>query len=325
MKFARTVVVLGSADPEMREIERVVRAQGAFVVQAELEGKPVRPGQVPDKASVDKVYRLCRDIGADCLVLVEQMGKKQGKGIWTLAIAAHADGWSLQVVDVDHHDPDQTWPEDMPLFERSSLGQICKLFEVLPTAKQRWIGALDHDLPGAIREARAGDYLDELLATYAEGASELFGGVAPDVYVRQAHETAAKLSELIPVVEGGWLPIYNFPPDPSTAGVTGEHYPLPALPLALALVGQCGLSIIRRKDGILAWRLQCALPGQVRLFEHHSGVVTGLASPNAPYGQPERGYAGAVVDPLFLRALIPWATADMVTAQAAALLDAKRA
>lgn len=305
MDNSRTVVVLGSADPEMREIEALAKEAGAVVVQARCEGRPVRPGEMADKAGIDEIYKEMLAVKADQLILVEQIGrstdnKAGNQGSWCLETYAVADGWPVSVVEVDHHDPRQTWPADMPLWERSSLGQIAGVLGVLLTATQQWIGALDHDLPGAFALARKADMLDEVLLVYSMGAAKLFGGVEPEVYVEQIKSTATRLQDLGLEQHGklgdNLVPVYKLPPDPATAGVTGEQYPLPALPAALALVGRAGLSIIRRKDGLFAWRLQCATPSMVRHFvEMFEGVERGQPAPNAPYGQPERGFAGGLV------------------------------
>lgn len=309
MNNSRTVVVLGSADPEMREIEALAKGAGAVVVQAKAEGRPVRPGEMPDRAGIDEIYQAMLAVKADQVVLVEQNGRSidnvlNNQGAWCLETYGRQDNWPVGFVEVDHHDPNQVWSEDLPLWARSSLGQISKVLGVELTGTQRWIGALDHDLPGAFREAREAGVLDEVLLVYSMGASRLFGGVEPEVYVEQIKSTATRLHDLglEGFGKGGELivPVYKLPPDPATAGTTGEYYPLPALPAALALVGRAGLSIIRRKDGKLAWRLQCASKTQVDAFmtgEIHdmNGVEMGLAPPNAPYGQRERGFAGGLV------------------------------
>lgn len=305
----RTLVVLGSADPEMREIEQLAIKAGCSVLQAKSGGQPVRPGCQPDKEGIDEICKKMLEIKADTVLLVEQPGRSSdnvlnNQGSWYLEAYGTTDNWPVAFVEIDHHDPAKVWPEDMPLWKRSSLGQLAGHLGVELDERQRWIGALDHDLPGALNAAHLESRLDFVLDVYCSGAAHLFGGVPPEVYKQQAYDTYYTLTQLGTVPFGAEgekvVPVFRLPPDPSTAGATGEHYPLPALPLALAMAGLAGLSIIRRKDGILAWRLQCASPSQVRHFlgEHFHGlqaVQPGTQPPNAPYGVPERGFAGGVV------------------------------
>jgi hypothetical protein len=322
---SRTVVVLGSTDPEMVQIAALAREAGAVVVQAQCEGRPVRPGQPADREGIDAIYQSMLSVTADRVLFVEQLGRSQDNvanniGSWCLETYGRSDGWPVQFVEIDHHDPRQTWPTEMPLWERSSIGQIAAALGVQLTDQQRWVGALDHDLPGALALAREQGALDEVLMVYAQGAAHLFGGVDPATYVAQARATEVHLAGLTPWARG-ILPIFQrFAPDSTTKGATGESYPLPALPLALSLRRVGGLSIIQRADGVYAWRLQAATPEQVRWFlgPEMEGLVQGMAQPNAPYGQPERGFAGGVVHPAYLQTL-PWATRDQVVHQVAIL------
>lgn len=320
---SRVVVVLGSEDPEMVEIAHLAGLAGARVIPARSGGRRVRPGELADKASVDEIYALMQ-LQPVCnrMILVELPGKAKdvvsNTGAWVLETYAISDNWPVTVQEVDHHDPAQVWSDDVALYERSSIGQIANLIGVELDERQQWIGALDHDLPGALRLARTpGPHLglDEVLMIYASGASQLFGGVAPEVYVAQAKSTADQVEELAHRPDGldeaGWVNVWRIPPNPSTAGVTGEWYPLPALPLALALSGRSGLSVIRRRDGVFAWRLQCASADQVRYFlaegEHPYRMVRDLPAPNAPYGFPDRGLGGATLTPDEVQRM-PWAT-----------------
>lgn len=327
MDNSRTVVVLGATDPEMVQIAALAREAGAVVVQATCldektkQRRAVRPGEVPDRDGIDEIYQAMLAIPADRVLFVEQPGRSQDNeanniGSWCLETYGRADNWPVQFVEVDHHDPRQVWPSVVPLWARSSLGQIAEKLGVQLTDRQRWVGALDHDLPGALYLARAENVLDEVLMIYAQGASHLFGSVEPSVYVRQARETEARLKESLErmgMLANGVVPIYRaFPPDPATKGATGEAYPLPALPLALALLDWAGLSIIRRPDGALAWRLQCAKPSQVHWFMAEApGVLRDQPAPANVYGQPERGFAGGPVDVGWLEAEVPWANPNI--------------
>lgn len=304
---SNTIIVLGSADPEMVEIARLGALLGVHTFQATRDGRPVRPGEEADSSSVDALYRKMISVEASTVLLVEQPGRRSHTGTWLLDQVAVADCWPVTFVEIDHHDPAQVWDPEVELCERSSLGQVARHLGVDLDPRQRMIGALDHDLPSALAQARERGELTLALGIYASGASHLFGGVPPDAYVAQAKATDDALSS-VPVSEDGILQIWDqFPPSPSTAGATGEQYPLPALPLALALRRQPGLSIIRRRDGVLAWRLQAATPDQVRAWMASGpGILRDRAAPNACYGVPERGFAGGVVDP----AWIAWADRD---------------
>jgi hypothetical protein len=330
MANERTLVVLGAADPEMAAIAQLAEAAGARVYQARVGNRPVRPGELVDTQGIDWIYNEMIDARATRVLLVELHGKgstpPENKGAWVIETYAIADNWPVSIIEIDHHDPNQTWPPEMPLWERSSIGQAAKELGVQLDERQKWIGALDHDLPGALRLAREQGKLDEVLMIYASGASHLFGGVPPETYVEQARATANRVCEIAAQQNGvdaaGWVNIWQLPPDPKTAGATGEHYPLPALPLALALAGRPGLSVIRRKDGALAWRLQCATSGQVQVFLAESagvpGVLRGVQPPNAPYGFPERGLAGGTLTPAAVLAM-PWGTKELYDAQVAFL------
>lgn len=116
--------VLGPPDPEMEEIERVVRSQGHQVAYASLMNKRVRSNEAYFATGVLGQIDLSSElIFVECNVL----------GL----TAEHK---------MDHHSPGDPGymcgPENF--FEGSSIGQVLNFLNLEPTDEQRIIAAADH-------------------------------------------------------------------------------------------------------------------------------------------------------------------------------------
>ncbi len=117
--------LLGAGDPEMREIERVLKALGLPYAYATVDGKPVHGGNMyaADVPSVPPGHTL---------VLVE---------------------CALRQTVVDHHRPGDPGYGRPPAeyWVGSSLGQLLAMLGVEPTREQRVLAAMDHCYPAAFR------------------------------------------------------------------------------------------------------------------------------------------------------------------------------
>lgn len=104
--------VLGAPDPEMAEIERLLRAHGAStrIVHAAHDGKRVHPGNAYAATGTDRRI-LGEAITVECSVY----------GVTPATL-------------VDHHRPGDPGYGRPPgaFWEASSLGQVCTLIGVVP-------------------------------------------------------------------------------------------------------------------------------------------------------------------------------------------------
>lgn len=118
------VFVLGAADPEMEEIERVLRANGYEVRFARHGQQRVRADNAYGADNLDAGLPMNAD-----LVFVECQ---------VMGLPRHAE--------VDHHRPGDPGYGRAPdqYLAASSLGQVLQLLELVPTAQQRIIAAADH-------------------------------------------------------------------------------------------------------------------------------------------------------------------------------------
>lgn len=122
--MSNKLFVLGPPDPEMEEIERVVRACGHQVAYASLMNKRVRSNEAYFATGVLGQIDLRSElIFVECNVLGLSADYK-----------------------MDHHSPGDPGylcgPEQY--FEGSSIGQVLNFLEVEPTEEQRIIAAADH-------------------------------------------------------------------------------------------------------------------------------------------------------------------------------------
>jgi len=120
----KMVFVLGAPDPEMEEIERVVRAQGHEVRYACYGGGRVRP---------ENAYRA---VDVDAPMPAE---------LPVVFVECEVAGLKYATV-VDHHRPGDSGYNGLPkdYLNSSSLGQVLNLLGLEPTPEQRIIAAADH-------------------------------------------------------------------------------------------------------------------------------------------------------------------------------------
>lgn len=154
------VFVLGSPDPEMEEIERVLREQGEVVCYAKLRNSRVRADTAyqADGISLEELPENPEFIFVECAVL------------------------GLRYADlVDHHRPGDPG-YDMPAaryFEGSSLGQVLTMLGLESTALQRVMAAADHCPTQAYRGLCPGVDV-ELLRQWRTESRAARRGVSPE-------------------------------------------------------------------------------------------------------------------------------------------------
>lgn len=118
------VFVLGSLDPEMQEIERVVLAEGHEVRHATVSSVRVKASQAQAATGISGLLPAgAQVVTVECAVM----------GL-------------CPVVAIDHHAPGDAGYACGPdrYLEGSSLGQTLQLLGLSPTAEQRLIAASDH-------------------------------------------------------------------------------------------------------------------------------------------------------------------------------------
>jgi hypothetical protein len=247
--------VLGAADPEMAEIERVLLDAGQDVVYATRGGRRVRPSEAYD------ADRLIVPAG-DEVVLVE-CDLVAGK----------------RAIRVDHHRPgDPGYGAAPPLYlEASSLGQVLAILELPPTDEQLLVAAADHCLAAAYRGECPGVDPDELMlwrvTSRAEFQRRKPEDVLADVMAAQALLLRAPRLCLAPGVY-----VKNM----------CRSTPVPELPEAAARLGVGYVSgPLIDPDGRKKYTCSGS-PEQVKAFLDRA-ELDGLVN---VYGDPARGFAG---------------------------------
>jgi len=261
-------VVLGAPDPEMREIERVLRAENRSWLHAARAGERCTPRTAYDAdgvlaAGAGRPGRPAVLLPKEPVVYVE------------CSVHGHEP-----VLRIDHHHPGDPGYEAEPehYLQGSSLGQILTALEREPTETQRLLAAGDHCLSAAYRGACPGADPDELLFLRAAWRAKVSGRTLNDVvcgildaakHVRKHYD-----SEL---GESRYLDPTEVPPDLAE----GSAY--------------AGIPVRYRAwmpDGTMKEMFKGATPDAVRAFmaEHQ-------ASGRLVYGNPYRGYAGAYWQP----------------------------
>lgn len=172
--------VLGAPDPEMAEIERVLREQGEEVRYAMDKGQRVTAEgaycatslNAPAVAGADVVFVECSVVGLPCGEVIDH----------------HREG-----------DPGFGQPPAEYLYS-SSLGQLLRLLELEPSPLQRIIAAADHCPTQAYRGECPGVDPKELAAWRTQSRAER-RGITPDE-MEEAILAAKKIleqAERIPV------------------------------------------------------------------------------------------------------------------------------
>lgn len=163
----KLVFVLGAPDPEMEEIERVVRAQGHEVRYACYGGGRVRP---------ENAYRAV-DVDAPIPA-----------GLPLVFVECEVAGLKYDTL-VDHHRPGDPGYNGLPqdYLKSSSLGQVLSLLGLEPTPEQRIIAAADHCPTQAYRgECPGVDPLE--LARWRTHSRAVRRGISPQEMERAIEE-----------------------------------------------------------------------------------------------------------------------------------------
>ncbi len=256
--------VLGAQDPEMREIERMLRRAERPFVQAARHGERVLARTAYD---ADGVVRMSRGGRAMPAVLLP----RQPVVYVECSVQGHPPA-----LRVDHHHPGDPGYEKAPeaYLQGSSLGQVLQLLEMEPDETQRLLAAADHCLTAAYQGACPGVDPNELLFQRAAWQAKMSGRSLGDVIDGIFH--AAKLVHRYYDSEFGealFLDPTAVPPDLAEgAAYAGK----PVRYRQLMPTGELK-EMLKGAD----------LPHIERFMEAHR------AAGRRVYGNPYRGYAGA--------------------------------
>lgn len=256
--------VLGAQDPEMREIERVVKDAGLARLHAARDGRRCTPMTA---YAADGVVEL----GPDGIARARVLPPKAPSVFVECTLLGREPA-----ARVDHHHPGDpgfdAGPEDY--LRGSSLGQVLTLLEREPTETQRLLAASDHCLTAAYQGMCPGVDPDELLFLRASWQAKISGRTLSDVIegildaarrVRRHHD-----SEL---AESRFLDPTQIPRD---------------LPEGSAYAGMPVRYRALLPDGVVKEMFKGGSAAAVEAFmdEHR-------AAGRSVYGNPHRGYAGA--------------------------------
>lgn len=259
-----TCFVLGARDPEMREIARVVQAQGCAIAAATQGPAPV---QARTAYEADGTARLSRAGRATPIALAP------GRPLVFVECTLRR---REPVARIDHHhpgDPGYDMPPERYL-EGSSLGQVLRLFGLAADENQRLLAAADHCLTAAYRGQCPGIDPHELLFQRAAW---------------RAFVTGRSLCDVIEgILAAGKAVERRFDSDRAESVFADPT----EVPRDLAEGAAYSGRAIRYREllpgGEVKEMLKGAAPGHIERFmaEHRSQGRT-------TYGNPHRGYAGA--------------------------------
>jgi hypothetical protein len=255
---ARSFFILGASDPEMEEIERIIRDRGLpFVYATVLGARRVRP---------EEAYRAYRvDIPPRKVVVLVECQPELPSGVPRLVI--------------DHHRPDDPGyglgPE--AYMDASSLGQVLSLLDEDPTPRQRLIAAADHCLGAAYRGLCPGVDPAQLMEFRAESRAKFQGRSVQAVIADIKSATKALLAAPTVYIGDGQV----------ARDMRGKH--VSELPEAAARVGECFISDSKVSDGRTKLVCQSGSPEQIAAFMQRFAAGAGLKD---VYGDPARGFAG---------------------------------
>lgn len=165
------VFVLGAQDPEMREIERILRRGGRSFVHAARAG---------ERCNARTAY------AAEGVVRMSRAGRAMPALLLPAAPAVFVECTVLghePVGRVDHHHPGDPGYEKGPeaYLEGSSLGQVLRLLEMEANEVQRLLAAADHCLTAAYQGACPGVDPGEMLFQRAAWQAKMSGRSLGDV------------------------------------------------------------------------------------------------------------------------------------------------
>lgn len=248
------VYLLGAPDPEMAEIERVLRAIGRGIAYAVADGKRATP------ATAYRTEAALPPMALDGYVTVE----------------CSAPAGAVVVGCIDHHrpgDPGYGLPP-AEYMAGSSLGQLLARLGLEPTPEQRLIAAADHCLTAAYAGQCPGVDPDALMHWRAQARAGF--------QRRAVAEVLADIDLAIAVLQGAPFVVIA---GEEVADLRGRS--VPELPEAAARIGRGFLASMTERgrmkmsimgagsDAVAAWMSSAAADG-----------LTGI------YGDPARGFAG---------------------------------
>ncbi|MFA4993784.1 MAG: hypothetical protein WC521_00550 [Bdellovibrionales bacterium] len=267
--------LLGAKDPEMDRLDEVLESRGQSFDYATKNGRRVSPANAyaADPVPVDDY---------DMIIYIECRTIPEPKGIDSKIIDHHREG-----------DPGYNMgPKDY--WEASSLGQLFKQLNIVPTRRDLVVAAMDHCFSAALRgecpdHTTKGSYitkeevLDLKVAEIAEGSN------TDKAYVRQRVRHFGELLSFAPSVIIGSEIIKDL-----RHKYLGEGYSLDLLSaqIAVALSGKAALLCNSDPNGKSK---KITIYGNIR-----PETITAFIERWAPsqgltdiYGVPHRGYAGA--------------------------------
>lgn len=258
------VFILGAQDPEMREIERVLRRDGRAVVHAAHAARRATPRTA---YAADAVLRSGQRGRPEAAVLLPNAP--------TVFVECSVPGWTPHG-RIDHHNPGDAGFDKGPeaYLAGSSLGQTLALLDLEPDATQRLLAAADHCLTAAYQGECPGVDPRELLFLRASWQAKMSG--------RSLGDVIAGILAAAALIERHY------------DSASGEaRFPDPTLsPTDLAEGAAYTGKPVRYRQlfpgGELKVMLKGATPGHITRFMDEQRALG-----REVYGNPWRGYAGA--------------------------------
>ena len=249
--------ILGAADPEMAEIEAVIKRKGHVALYAAKEGRRVHPGNAYKADGVTGGA-----LGSNPVHLVECQVER------------------IDTTALDHHRPGDPGYGRAPaeFMEASSLGQVLAVLGLQPTPQQRIIAAADHCLAAAYAGQCPGVDPNRLMEWRAANRAEFQGRPVREV-IADVKRARAALKRADFVQYGG-----------VEVASMGDRA-IPELPEAAAREGIPFLAVVWDRDGRRKIVLQAAPPAAVEDF-----MAIRRKEGCEVYGDPARGFAGAYID-----------------------------
>lgn len=266
------VFVLGAPDPEMEEIERVVKAAGfevryAMCREMRTRWDPANGRSDNDPETVSKVR-----VRAEKAYDADSIDAPIPKGAQLFFVECDVLGLNCDVL-IDHHRPGDPGYEKEPslYLESSSLGQTLKHLGIEPTEQQKIIAAADH-CPTQAYQGMCPGVSPEDLRNWRTATRAARRGVTPEEMERTILLAKKRLEAAERIhIEGQALPW--------VADRKGEITEASArfnIPFAYAEPTASG----RVKMGIMG-----AAPEIIRTWMRECGLSN-------VYGDPIRGFAG---------------------------------
>ena len=272
------VFILGVNDPEMQEIEKILQEQGESYQYAMSGGRRVHPGNAykADEPSY---------VGNEHEIVFVECGMEGG-----LEEENEALPRQFGIHHIDHHRPgDHGYGLPASDFwQASSLGQLCKMLDVVPSQDQLVLAAMDHCPAAAIRGECPGVSAQEVLERKIQEIAKATNHSAGDV--RRKISLYSDLIEKSPFLsismDGGMLVDMR-------EYYLGEGYSVELLAAQTAALAGGHTVLLKHRDAPgkpEKWLISGhASPDVIEAFIKHWAPSKGLVG---IYGVPNRGYAG---------------------------------